>query len=276
VAASNPPGLNIPKRMPTPKPGQLNVYGSNGKLMRTVSFGARSDPGFFRNLLTQVRNHNHPILAGITVAGFGLAGAGLVTASVVNLGNPFLFYDRRETWKEMHDNLKGAAWDVWLTYFGDLSPHWEGHAVGTLQQYLRFKLIGMFDQLGVVAKDMGGTMHSQYKEVLEYDLSCAALWATSAPVFMALTKLSAHPLGRAALITQTGVFLTAAGNLLKQFSDVYNKYEGELNDLAFKLNDLEGLFYKMGNPSMGPRDLHVDPLVSDPVNWQPATEKGSE
>ncbi|MFB4292809.1 hypothetical protein ACBI99_34555 [Nonomuraea sp. ATR24] len=270
------PGPNFPSRMPTPKPGQLHVYDANGKIMRTVSFGQRTDPGYFKKLITQIRAHNQPIQMGLAVSGFGLAGVALLSASVVNLGNPFLFYDRRETWKEMHDTLKGSAWDVWITFFHEVSPNWKGHAVDTLQQYLRFKLIGMFDQLGAVAKDMSGTMHNQYKEVLGYDMSAAALWAMSAPVFTALTKMSAHPVGRVALMAQAGVFLTAAGNLLKQFADVYNKYESDLNDLQLKINDLEGLFYKMGNPALGTRDLHFDQSVSEVENWRPATAEGAK
>jgi hypothetical protein len=257
-------------------PGQLNVYDPNGKLMRTVAFGHRTDPGFFKNVVAQVRSHNHPIRLGLTMSGLGVAGGALVVASVLNLGNPFLFYDRRETWKELHGNLKGAAWDVWITYFSEISGNWKGHAVETLQQYLRFKLIGMFDQLGSIAKDMTGTMHSQYKEVLEYDLSAAALWATAAPIFKALIQMSSHPVGRVALMTQAGVFLTAAGNLLKQFADVYNKYESELKDLELKLHELRGIFYNMGNPDMGARNLHVHPDIQKIHHWQPASAEGSK
>lgn len=270
-----PPKLNFPSRMPTPGPGRLNVYDPNGKLMRTVSFGQRTDPGFFKNVVAQVRSHNKPIRLGLAMSGFGAAGGALVVASVVNLGNPFLFYDRRERWMELHGHLKGSAWDVWITYFSVISGNWKGHAVETLQQYLRFKLIGMFDQLGSIAKDMTGTMNSQYKEVLEYDLSAAAMWATAAPVFKALTKMSAHPVGRVALMTQAGVFLTAAGTMLKQFADVYNKYESELKDLALKLDEVQGIFYKMGNPDMGARDLHVHPDVEKIDHWQPASAEGA-
>ncbi|MEV4224824.1 hypothetical protein [Nonomuraea sp. NPDC049725] len=70
-------------------------------------------------------------------------------------------------------------------------------------------------------------------------------------------------------MAQAGVFLTAAGNLLKQFADVCNKYESDLNDL-------EGLFYKMGNPALGTRDLHFDQSVSEVENWRPATAEGAK
>ncbi|MEV4892477.1 hypothetical protein AB0K48_24165 [Nonomuraea sp. NPDC055795] len=266
-----PAGPNLPGATPPPGPRQVHVYGPDGKILRTVTVGPRTDPGFFKNLVTQMRNHNQPIRLGLAMSGAGAAGGALVVASVLNLGNPFLYYDRRETWKELHGTLKGSAWDVWITYFSEISGNWKGHAVETFQQYLRFKLIGMFDQLGSLAKDLTGTMNSQYKEVLEYDLSAAALWTTSAPVFKALTAMSAHPVGRVALMTQAGVFLTAAGNLLKQFADVYNTHESTLMDLELKLHEVRGIFYTTGQPGSGARDLSVHPDIAQARHWQPAS-----
>ncbi|WP_176955723.1 hypothetical protein [Sinosporangium album] len=220
-----------------------------------------------------MRTHSNPVRQGLVMAGVGLPGVVIVGAVMANIGNPALFVFRRDTWKEMLGYLKGSAWDVWLVYFSDISPNWKGHAVETFQQYLRFKLIGMFDQLGAIAKEMNGTMHSQYKEVLEYDLSALTLMATSAPVFGALKNLSAHPLGRVALIAQAGAFITAAGNLIKQFADIYTKYESALNDLETKAFDLKGLFYVSGNPAMGPRDLNMSPQVANTAYWAPVNEE---
>ncbi|MFI6451998.1 hypothetical protein ACIBF6_10615 [Streptosporangium amethystogenes] len=275
--SGGPPNLNIPGQFKSVGPGQLNVYASDGSVARTVTFGQqRADPGFFKNVITQIRAHDQPVRAGLLVAGFGVGGTALLTAAALNLGNPALFVFRRDDWKEMLGHLKGSAWDVWLFYFSDVSPQWKGHAVETLQQYLRFKLIGMFDQLGAITKDMSSTMHGQYKEVLEYDMSLVGMWAAASPVFKMLLPASSTPLGRVALVAHAGVFLTAVGTLLKQFADVYNKYEGDLNDLELKITDLKGAFYNMGNPSMGARDLHVDSdIVGDLRNWRLATEEGS-
>ncbi|WP_228639456.1 hypothetical protein [Microtetraspora sp. AC03309] len=276
--------LNIPSQLQSAGPRQLNIYAPDGSVARTVTIGQqpvtigqqRTDPGFFKNVVTRIRTHNQPIRAGLVVAGFGLGGTALLSAAVLNLGNPALFVFRRDDWKEMLSHLKGSAWDVWLSYFSDVAPQWKGHAVETFQQYLRFKLIGMFDQLGAITKDMSGTMHGQYKEVLEYDMSLVAMWAAASPVFKMLLPASNTPLGRVALMTHAGVFLTAVGTLLKQFADVYNKYEGDLNDIELKITDLKGAFYNMGNRSMGARDLHVDAdIIGDLRNWKPATEEGS-
>ena len=274
-----PPKLNFPSRMPTPGPGRLNVYDPNGKLMRTVSFGQRTDPGFFKNVVAQVRTHNKPIRLGLAMSGFGAAGGALVVASVVNLGNPFLFYDRREQWKDLAGMLEGSRSDLWRSFFDDISPNWKGQAVQTLQQYVRFNVNGLYSQLDKVSGEMSGAMHSQYKEVLEYDLSVFGLYATSAPMLRTVAALSAHPVGKVALMTQVGLFMSAAGNLIKQFADVYNSYEGDLNKLELKLNNLRGAFYKSGSPDLGARELNLTPAIADPLRlkeyWVSASKGAS-
>ncbi|WP_431898389.1 hypothetical protein [Nonomuraea sp. bgisy101] len=193
---------------------------------------------------------------------------------LANVGNPALFLLRRDAWKEQHGHIKGAAWDVWLSYFHQISPNWKGHAVETFQQYLRFNLIGMFDQLGNISKDMSSTMHSQYKEVMEYDLAAFGLLIRNKKIFAGLAALAHLPLTKVALYTQSGLFLTAAGNLVKQFYDIYLSYDGTLNDLELKMNDLRGVFYEAGRRALGPRDeLHLSPHVGNPAYWTPITEE---
>lgn len=278
------PQLNFPDDAVKPGPRQMHIYGTDGKLVNTVTYGpdgkvsstsamGKAKEAFnFKKLLEDVRGHSNPIKVGLSTAGFGVAGTVLMLAVVSNLGNPVLFSDRREEWKAQLEGLKGAAWDVWLSYFSDVAPAWRGHAVEIFQQYLRFKLIGMFDQLAAIAKEMSGTMNNQYKEVLTYDFSALALAATAAPVFRALLKFSAHPVGRVALLSQSVIFLGAAANMVKQFADTFNKYQSELNDLELKLTDLTGIFYLMGNPAVGPRELHMDPNVTDIKLWTPLEE----
>ncbi|MEU0566629.1 hypothetical protein ABZ297_14720 [Nonomuraea sp. NPDC005983] len=275
TSSSEPPKLTIPKHFRAVGPGQMHVYNPKGKVARTITFGQRADPGFFKNVIAQMKRYDGPITLGLSLSGVGWAGWAIKAAVVANVGNPFLFSNQRDTWREIHGHLKGSAWDVWLTYFNDVSPNWKGHAVETLQQYLRFKLIGMFDQLGNISKELSGTMHNQYKEVLEYDMAAFGMWTINGPIFKALSKLSAHPAGRVALMTQTGVFLTMAGTLLKQFVDIYRTNEGELNSLQLKVMDLKGAFYNGGDPANGARDLHVDKDVANPAYWEIVTEEKS-
>ena len=80
-------------------------------------------------------------------------------------------------------------------------------------------------------------------------------------------------------MTQVGLFMSAAGNLVKQFADVYNSYESALNKLELKLNDLRGAFYRSGNPALGARDLHLTPAIADPAQlddyWVPMSKNAS-
>jgi hypothetical protein len=262
------PKLVFPKQLNPAAPGRLHVYNEQGKAIRTVTFGQRADPGFFKNVMAQMKRYDGSITLGLSASGIGPAGWALRTAIVLNMGNPWLYSSRRDTWKQMHGHLKGSAWDVWIRYFHDVSPNWKGHAVETFQQYLRFKLIGMFDQLGNVSKDLSGTMHNQYKQVLEYDMAALGLWTVNGPIFKALSGMSTTPAGRVALLTQTGIFLTMAGTLLKQFADMYQSNEGELNALELKIMDLKGAFYNGGDPAQGTRDLHVDEDISEPAYWE--------
>lgn len=272
-----PPKLFIPGQASPPQGSQqLHIANRSGVVQYTRTIPpASADPGFFKQLITQIKIHSRPVATGVTVAGFAVVGGALILAALANVGNPWLFSHRRDTWKEMLGQLKGNAWDVWLGYFSNLPPYWKGHAVEMLQQYLRFKLIGMFDQLGAIAKDISSAMHNQYKEVLEYDLSLVGLVAPAAAIFKVLTPLSGTPLGRAALITHSGAFLGAIGTLLKQFYDIYNKYETSLNDLELKLTEVKGAFYNTGDPGRGARDLHVDPMVKNIRMWEPAAEEKS-
>ncbi|MEV4168417.1 hypothetical protein [Nonomuraea sp. NPDC049709] len=278
--SSQPPRLIIPGQGTAPQATQqLHIANSNGTVARTVQVppaAARTDPGFYKRLVTQLNPLRQSTRGAMLMSGLGVAALGLDVAATLNLGNPFLFYDRRETWKEMSGSLEGNRSNLWRGYFDNVSPHWKGHASEMLQQYIRFNVNGLFGQLGKVSDDMSSTMHSQFKEVLEYDLSVFGLYAASAPILRTLTSMSAHPVGRAALMTQVGVFMGALGNLVKQFGDIYLANEGSLNSLELRLNDLRGAFYQSGNPDLGPRDLNLASTIDDPDRvqdlWVPATE----
>ncbi|QYC38710.1 hypothetical protein Nocox_05415 [Nonomuraea coxensis DSM 45129] len=275
-----PPNLVVPGQTSVPQGDQrLYLAGRNNAVTGSVQVkpaaaAVRSDPGFFKRLVTGLNPLRQSTRAAMAMSGLGAAALALDVAATLNLGNPFLFYDRRETWKEMSGALEGNRSNLWRGYFDQISPNWKGTAAEALQQYVRFNVNGLFSQLGKVGDELSGAMHGQYKEVLEYDLSVFGLYATSAPVLRSLASMStAHPVARVALMTQVGVFSTALGNLVKQFADIYNSYEGDLNKLELKLNDLKGAFYNSGDPTRGARDLHLSPTLADPGRaddmWKP-------
>jgi hypothetical protein len=283
---STPPGepakLILPGQSTPPAAQQLHITNARGAVQRTLTVGApqpRTDPGFYKKLITELNPLRQSTRGAMAMSGLGMAALALDVAATLNLGNPFLFYDRREQWKDMAGLLEGSRSDLWRSFFDDISPNWRGDAVETLQQYVRFNVNGLYAQLGKVSGEMSSAMHSQYKEVLEYDLSVFGLYATSAPMLRTVAMLSAHPVGRVTLMTQVGLFMSAIGNLIKQFADVYNSYEGDLNKLELKLNDLKGAFYKTGNPDLGARELHLTPAISDPAQlndyWVPASKNSA-
>ncbi|MGI5161061.1 hypothetical protein [Microbispora sp. CA-102843] len=285
---SEPGKLFVPGR-PTSGPKELYVTDSSGNVQRAVSVApaetaetaatsaaTRTDPGFFRNLVKGLNPLRQQTRTAAAMSGLGVAALALDVAATLNLGNPFLFYDRRELWKEMGGRLESGRSDIWFSYFQDVSPNWKGHAADLLGRRVRFNTTVLYEKLHGVTGEMSSTMHSQFKEVLEYDLSVFGLYAASAPILRTLSAMSAHPAGRVALISQVGVFASALGNLVKQFADIYMASEGDLNKVEQKLNDLRAAFFQGGDPARGRRDLTLTPDVADRANvldyWQPANK----
>jgi hypothetical protein len=228
---------------------------------------ARTDPGFFRKLVGALNVLRQPTRTAMVMSGFGAAALALDVVATANIGNPFLFADRRDTWKELSGRLESGRADLWRAFFDEISPNWQGEAKQALQAHLRFNTNGLFGVLRKVSDDMSTTMQGQYKEVLEYDLSVFAIYGASAPIFKTLTALSAtNPVARGALVAYVATFAGGLGNLVKQFADVYNGYETELNKLELKLNDLRAAFWTGGDPERGPRRLGLPPGVTDPGN----------
>ncbi|GAA1693655.1 hypothetical protein AB0C27_23835 [Nonomuraea sp. NPDC048882] len=274
--SNQPPKLVVPGQN-TPPAGtqQLHIANRSGNIARTVQVtpaGARPDPGFYRRLIGQLNIARQPTRQAMVLSGLGVAALALDVAATLNVGNPFLFSSRRDTWKEMSGSLEGNRSNMWRGYFDDIAPNWKGDAAEMLQQYVRFNVNGLFSQLGKVSDDMSGAMQTQFKEVAEYDLSVLGLYAGSAPVFRALAGMSAHPVGRAALLSYLGIWAGALGNLLKQFADIYVTNEGELNKLELRLNDLLGAFYNSGKPEQGARELNISPQIQHQDRWVPMEE----
>ncbi|MEU6425889.1 hypothetical protein ABZ860_08295 [Microbispora sp. NPDC046973] len=285
---SEPGTLFVPGR-PASGPKELYITDSSGNVQRAVSVApadttatsatsaaTRTDPGFFRNLVRALNPLRQQTRTASAMSGLGIAALALDVAATLNLGNPFLFYDRRELWKEMGGRLESGRSDIWFSYFQDVSPNWKGQAADLLGRRVRFNTTVLYEKLHGVTGEMSGAMHSQFKEVLEYDLSVFGLYAASAPVLRTLAAMSAHPAGRVALISQAGVFVSALGNLVKQFADVYMAYESDLNKMEQKLNDVRAAFFEGGDPARGRRDLTLTTAVADRAHihdyWQPANK----
>ncbi|NUW33744.1 hypothetical protein HTZ77_20225 [Nonomuraea sp. SMC257] len=276
--SGEPPKLILPGHTAPPGDRQLHITNAHGTVQRTITISPAqpADPGFYRRLLQGLNPLRQSNRAAMAVSGLGVAALALDVAATLNMGNPFLFYLRRELWKDMAGALEGSRSDLWRSFFDDITPNWKGLAQQTLQQYVRFNVNGLYGQLGKISGEMSSTMHSQYKEVMDYDLSVFGLYAASAPLLRAVATMSAHPLGRIALMSQITLFLSGLGNLVKQFADVYTKYESELNKLELKLNDLRGAFYRSGDPARGARDLHLTDAIADPAQvdeyWVPMSK----
>ncbi|MFI7698243.1 hypothetical protein [Nonomuraea sp. NPDC049480] len=276
--SNQPPKLIIPGQATTPPSGgQLHLANAHGTVTKTIpvspAAATRTDPGFFKRVIVQLNPLRQTARSAMLMSGLGVAALSLDVAATLNVGNPFLFYDRRETWKEMSGSLEGNRSNLWRGYFDNVSPNWKGHASEMLQQYIRFNVNGLFSQLGKISDEMSGSMHTQFKEVAEYDVSVLGLYASQVPILRALASMSAHPVGRAALMANVGIFAGGLGNLLKQFADIYITNEGELNKLELKLNDLRGAFYNSGKPELGARDLNLSGGIENNDIWVPATEQ---
>jgi hypothetical protein len=253
----------------------LYVTDKSGAVQKTVQVpskagpaaATRADPGFFRKLVSDLNALRHPTRTAMAMSGVGVAALIADAAAVLNLGNPHLYYTRRETWKEMSGHLEGNRLDLWRSFFDDISPNWTGEARQVTQSYIRFNADMLFDRLGKTSDEMSSIMQSQYKEVLEYDLSLFAMYATSGPISRSLVALAAaNPVGKVALVTYVATFGLGLANLIKQFADIYTSNESDLNKVELKLNDLKAAFWKGGDPANGARDLNLPSALTDPQN----------
>ncbi|HLU70646.1 MAG TPA: hypothetical protein VKZ82_00575, partial [Nonomuraea sp.] len=102
---NQPPKLVVPGQTTPPQGTQpLYLADNRGTVTRTVQVPpavTRTDPGFFKRLVTQLNPLRQTTRGAMLLSGLGVAALAMDVAATANLGNPFLFYDRRETWKEM-------------------------------------------------------------------------------------------------------------------------------------------------------------------------------
>ncbi|MBB6346709.1 hypothetical protein ACWGH8_28230 [Nonomuraea muscovyensis] len=223
------------------------------------------DPDFFKRVLNLAKTHNRPIYAGLATSGLVIAGTAMVVAAVGNASDPRRFFDDRSMWNEMLGDLKLSAWDVWISFFSLVSPYWVGHAAETVQRYLRFELIGMFDELGRVATEMSNTLTSLAWDVVEYDVKLVTLLVSAGTAFTALLPFSAIPAVKLTLGVAAVAFLSLLSSLMQEFIGKVKALDLKLEALGHKIFELRSLF------SVGDDKLHLQPPGSDPGLWKPVT-----
>ncbi|MER6950850.1 hypothetical protein ABT294_43230 [Nonomuraea sp. NPDC000554] len=225
------------------------------------------DPKFFERLMTLIRSHQRPVVTGVALGGFLAAGGALIAAAMWHTADPYKFFEDRSTWNEMLGDLKLSAWDVWITYFSEVSPYWMGHASETVQRYLRFELIGMFDELGRIATEISGTLTSLAWDVMDYDMKLVTLLAGAGAFFTLLLPIRATVAGRIALGAAALAFLKMLWSLIEEFIGKIKALDLKLETLGHKIFELRGLF------SVGDSKLHLKPVGYDVNLWVPVTKE---
>ncbi|GAA4226137.1 hypothetical protein FHR32_003984 [Streptosporangium album] len=227
---------------------------------------AKVDAKFFDRLWKELTPAHRKVLKGLTYAGL-VVGIPMVGYAVWHVGDPINYFDGRNTWNEMLSDLKDSAWDVWITYFSEVSPYWMGHASETVQRYLRFELIGMFDELGRIAVEISTTMSSLAWDITDYNISLVDLMTVFGPTLMIIMPFAGTLPGRAVLVAACFAFLKFLWGLIKELISKMKALDGKLQALNHKMNELQGLF------NVGDNKLHLKPVGSDVNFWVPLSKE---
>jgi hypothetical protein len=198
------------------------------------------------------------------MSGLAVTGTAVVVAAIANVSNPSQFYKDRSLWNELLGDLKLSAWDVWVSFFSMVTPYWLGHGADTVQRYIRFQLIGMFDELGRVATEMSNVLTGLAWDIAEYDLKLVGLLVSASAAFTALLPLSATPAGKLTLGAACVTFLTLLSNLMQDFMGRIRALDLKLQTVGHKVFELRGLFHLESDK------LHLKDTGTDPNLWQPA------
>lgn len=231
---------------------------------KAVPEAVRVDPDFFKRVMKLIKTHKRPISAGLAMSGLTLIGTAVIVAAVGNASDPRKLFEDRSMWNEMLGDLKLSAWDVWISFFSLVTPYWVGHAAETVQRYLRFELIGMFDELGRIATEMSSTLTSLAWDIVEYDGKLVELLVMAGGAFALLLPFSANPIGKSLLGAAAVAFLTLLVKLILEFVGKVKALDLKLEALGHKMFELRGLF------SVGADKLHLQSPGSDPSLWKPA------
>ncbi|MFI7055949.1 hypothetical protein ACWDOR_07225 [Streptosporangium canum] len=234
---------------------------------RAKAAQARVDAKFFDRMWSQLKPGSQRIVKAMTVGGLAVVGIPLVVTALMHVADPSKYFDDRSTWNEMLEDLKVSAWDVWITYFSEVAPYWRGHASETVQRYLRFELIGMFDELGRIATEISGTLTTLAWDIVDYNTSLVDLVTSCAPILLALVPFAGTLPGKALLMAAAFGFLKLLWGLVKEFLGKIKSLDLKLETLGHKMFELRGLF------NVGDNKLHLKPVGYDPNLWVPVTKE---
>ncbi|MET8385306.1 hypothetical protein ABZV14_20140 [Streptosporangium canum] len=234
---------------------------------RAKAAQVRVDSSFFDRMWNQLKPGSQKAVKAITVGSLAVVGIPLVVTALMHVADPFTYFDDRSTWNEMLEDLKVSAWDVWITYFSEVAPYWMGHASETVQRYLRFELIGMFDELGRIATEISGTLTTLAWDIVDYNTSLVDLVTSYGPILLALVPFAGTLPGKALLVAAAFGFLKLLWGLVKEFIGKIKSLDLKLETLGHKMFELRGLF------NVGDNKLHLKPVGYDPDLWVPVTKE---
>jgi hypothetical protein len=227
----------------------------------------------FAQLVGRV-NTARPVVRGAMAMSGTIFALAVDVAATANLGNPWLYYNRRDTWKNLSEGVRGKRRDVRQGVL-DITD-WVGPAKAKMEDYSRFTLDeSLFSSLADTSSELSSVMHGVGSEVTEYDASVATVYATSAPVIRSMMALSAgNPMSTVMLSTYITAFAGTLLNLIKQLWDIYNKAGGDMTAIEAKqAGALKAAFWQGGDPSGHERDLALPQTltknanIADPDFW---------
>lgn len=227
---------------------------------------AKVDTKFFDKLWKELSPLQQNTVKAMTGAGV-LIGIGMIGYAMWHVGDPVYYFEGRSTWNEMLIELKDSAWEVWLTFFSQVTPYWMGHASETVQRYLRFELTGMFDELARIIVEVSSTFSTLAWDIVDYNTNLVNLMVAFGPAFLIMLPFAGTVLGRALLTAACFAFLKLLWGLITEFKGKMKSLDNRLEAFFVKMADLRGLFNQSSNI------LHLSPVGSDINFWVPLAKE---
>ncbi|TMR07577.1 hypothetical protein ETD86_51490 [Nonomuraea turkmeniaca] len=266
-----PPSLILPGSGPAPQSTQpafvarpSGLLVPSGTTPTPAAPAAPANSGFFQRLIAALRRGRVQIESSFVGTVLMASVVAVDVAAVANLGDPELFYEKRDAWMATKDSVETSRSEVWNSWTDNIATNWSGDAASIVETNIRFKTNGLFGALGDVGWEMSSAMNKQAKEVLEYDFSVLSIVLASGPVFQKLWAMRSHPVGLVMLLTQGGIYVGLLANLITQFADLLVANDSALYEVKGKLNNMRATFYEDGDPNKGILNFNLSANISDP------------